>query len=67
MRLELKREATATMTADTTVSRICLQDDWSTDGNDVEQTVAAAVDTGESDEQQLTGGHRVPPNMGYSV
>lgn len=31
------------------------------------QTVAAAVDTGESDEQQLTGGHRVPPNMGYSV
>ena len=31
------------------------------------QTVAAAVDTGESDEHQLTGGHRVPPNMGYSV
>ena len=36
VRFKLKREATATMTADTTVSWICLQDDWSTDGNDVE-------------------------------
>ena len=32
------------------------------------QTVtAAAADTGESDGQQLRGGHRVLPNMGYSV